>query len=392
MLPGDKRILIISEAHLIKTFVAETLMNIRNETGVVFDGLITTPPSDALRREMFDIFDNVYINEYPRGIIGRIPKIRVIQSIYGLRKLASSLPQYDIIHIHFLHYIFAFFISILREKTKRLYLTFYGGDFHKISEIQHRFNRKTVDRLDGVFAINKVMLQNIIAKYDVDQMKKSCEVVKLLMHNLEKIGPFLEKNTIESAKKMWNFEKTVIVCAYSAGTVMQHEKIINALDKISNQLEQSKIVFPMTYGSGGNVTRATVRARLEKSSLDSLVLDKFLSVEMLNALRLSADIFIVIPSRDQMASSLLEHLAAGSVVITGKWLPYESLSEMGAYYITIERPEDLSLALTEVIANLDQHKRKSLVNKDLVLNMMSWKTIRPNWYKYYGLQQKHERI
>ena len=124
-----RRILIVSEAHLIKTFVADTIRNIMKETGVVFDCLIITPPSEELRNEMRKLFGHVYVNEYPKGLIGKIPKLRILQAIAGLRILAGGLPDYDIIHIHFNHYILAFVSPILRRKTRKLFVTFYCGDF-----------------------------------------------------------------------------------------------------------------------------------------------------------------------------------------------------------------------------------------------------------------------
>ena len=87
---------------------------------------------------------------------------------------------------------------------------------------------------------------------------------------------------------------------------------------------------------------------------------------------------------------MLEHLAAGSVVITGKWLPYSSLVEKGVYFIEMETPLDLSRVLSNVLDNLEDHRNKSKVNREIILNMMSWDSIKTNWYKYYELEQNHE--
>ena len=208
-----------------------------------------------------------------------------------------------------------------------------------------------------------------------------------MMDNYVSFADFLNNYTNCSAKKVWHFEKGVIVCGYSAGALMQHSKIIDGLKKVEDKLKNFKTVFPMTYGWNAKNTRAMVKAKLHPCQFDSQILEDFLPVNSLHALRLAADIFIVIPSTDQLAASLLEHLAAGSVVITGSWLPYKSLMELGIYCVTIDSPGDLPNALNDVLDNLDEHKKKSRVNREIILTMMEWCSIKNNWYKAYQLEE-----
>jgi len=385
---NKKRILIISEAHLIKTFVQATVEKIKEETGTQFDCFITSPVDKKTRQSLASVFENVFVNEYPKGVIKRLPKLRVIQSIYGLRKIARRLPDYDIAHIHFHDSYYSLFASIIRRKAKKLFLTFYGGDFHHINNLKHWFNQKTMNLIDGVFAENEVMLEDIAERYKVNRQEKKIGTLIFLMNNLISFDPFLKNHTNYSAKKKWDIEKGVIVCAYSAGAVMRHKMIINALNQVASKLTGYKMIFPMTYGWRGDETRAMVKEELKSCSFDSLVLEEYLPIEKLQALRLAADIFINIPSRDQLAASLMEHLAAGSVVITGKWLPYSGLVEKGVYFIEMETPLDLPRVLSSVLDNLEDHRNKSKVNRKIILNMMSWDSIKINWYKYYELKQK----
>jgi len=387
-----KKILIISEAHLIKRFVEATVSRIKEETGARFDCFITTPTDEKTKQSLSAVFENVFANEYPRGIIKKLPKLRIIQSIYGLRRIARKLPHYDIAHIHYHHYYFACFTPIIRKKAKRLFLTFYGGDFHEISRLWHWCNQKSVNLVDGVFAENEIMLQDIANSYKICNQKKEIGSLIFLMDNFVSFEPFLKNNTNVSAKKFWNIEKGVIVCAYSGAIVMRHGVIIDSVNKVSSRLSNYKVIFPMTYGNGVEKTKALVKEKLKKSLFDSLVLEDFLDKEKLQALRLAADIFINIPSRDQLASSMLEHLAAGSVVITGKWLPYGRLIEKGSYFISMETPYDLPRVLSQILDNLEDHRSKSEVNREIILNMMSWDSIKKNWYKYYELDENYERF
>jgi glycosyltransferase involved in cell wall biosynthesis len=383
-----KRILIISEAHLIKTFVQATAIKLKEETGAQFDCFILKPISQKEKMELATAFDNIFINEYPKKIIGKLPKIRTVQSIYGLRRVAKRLPDYDIAHMFFHYYIFALFTPIIRKKAKHFFLSFLGGDFDHISNLKHWFNNRTIKLLDVVFAENCGTLKNIATRYNLYNREKKTDVLKILMNNFVSFDTFLKNNTNESAKEIWGWNKKVIACGYSAGSIMQHEAMIDALDQISEKLSDYKIIFPMTYGYRGEETRVIVNKKLKATKLDSLILTEFLSVEQIQSLRLAADLFINIPSRDQLASSLMEHLAAGSVVITGKWLPYDNLIEMGLYYILIESPQDLPAALSDVLDNLEDYKMKCRVNREIILNWVSWDSIKLNWYKYYELEQR----
>lgn len=383
-----KRILIISEAHLIRTFVQSVVEKLKEETDLRFDCFIVTTIDDSTRKSLEQVFDKVYANEYPRGIIRKIPKLRIIQTIYGLRKLAQSLGNYNIAHIHFHHFYYSFFTPIIRKKATKFFLTFFGSDFEQVEEFRHRHNYKTVKLLDGVFATNPVFLKRIIDKYRLAESNKTCDVLLPLMNSFKSYAEFLKTTSKDDAKEIMGFKSQIIVCGYNAAPPANHEVILNELGMIKDKLGDYQLVFPMTYGTNAVERRKMVKDKLNFTGLNGIILEEFLPINKIQALRLATDIFVFIPIRDQMASSMLEHLAAGSVMITGKWLPYDSLMKMGVYYILIDKPEDLSTTLLSVTENIQEHKRKCINNREIIMNMMSWDTIKVNWYKYYGINQK----
>lgn len=384
----NKRILIISEAHLIKTFIQGTVERLKKETGAYFDCFIVTKIDVETYNSLKEVFGVVYANEYPKEYLEKVPKARTIQAIYGLRKLAKSLENYDIIHIQFHHYYYSYFTPIIRSKTKKFLLTFFGSDFNGIGDFRHRHNQKTVNLVDGIFTTNLTLLDKVLSRYKVSKTEKTTGILIPLIDNFVSFEKFLANYDSFYSKELLGLRKKVIACGYNAAPIVRHEKIIDALNKIENQLQDYQVIFPMTYGSGGAKIRMIVKDRLNESSLDYLVIEDFLTTEKLQALRLATDIFIHIQERDQMASSMLEHLAAGSVVITGKWLPYGSLIEKGLYFISMETPEELPQVLSRVIDNLEVYKNKCGVNREIILDMMSWNSIKKNWYQYYELEQK----
>jgi glycosyltransferase involved in cell wall biosynthesis len=378
--------LIISEAHLIKNFVQATIIRIKEETGARFDCFITTTVDNTTRESLKVIFENVYVNEYPKGIIRKVPKLRAIQSLYGMRRIARKINDYDIAHVLFYYYYYAFLVPIIRKKAKKLFVTFFGSDFYKVSNLGHSLNQRSLSQFDTVFCQNKVMLQSIVSRYKLNRYTTESGILHFLMNSFMSFDSFLENTTINSARKMWHLENGSIVCGYSAAAIMQHGAIIDALKNVENCLSGYKIIFPMTYGWNARENRDLVKQQLKATNFDSLVIEDYLPREKLLSLRLAADVMISIPSSDQMSHSMLEHLAAGSVVITGKWLPYEDLVEEGIYFISVDKPQDLSRVVPDVLDNLEFHKQKSWANRKIILNMMNWDSIKANWFESYELE------
>jgi hypothetical protein len=100
-------------------------------------------------------------------------------------------------------------------------------------------------------------------------------------------------------------------------------------------------------------------------------------------LRSVTDVFIQVQRTDQLSASMLEHLYAGSVVITGGWLPYGQLTQRGIRFWTTPSIEQLT---SELIACLDQlPERRAAVeaNRDLVRRLASWSVTAPRWSALY---------
>ncbi|MBN2214153.1 MAG: hypothetical protein JW723_07905 [Bacteroidales bacterium] len=382
-----KRILIISEFNMIKRFVLPVVQRLKEEAEVLqFDCFMTKKLLPENNIELKAIFNNVYFNKYPSGVFSRLPGIRFLQYIMGLRITGRELPCYDVAHINFHHYFYAFFTKIIRKKTKKLCVTFYGSDFNNVAWYRHICNRKTIALTDQLFATNPTMLDMIIEKYNLINSDKRTGILMPLMKTFISFGDFLLKHNKHQSRNEWSTYQKLITCGYNADSISRHEEIIKVLIENKKLLKDCFIVFPMTYGQKVSARRTKVKSLLKNSDLHYLVIEDYLKIEKIMALRLATDIFIHIQSRDQMSSSMLEHLAAGSVVITGKWLPYDSLERLGIYLIRINKIDDLKEALFKVILDLEKHLELCKKNREIILNLMSWENIKYSWYEAYSLQ------
>ena len=363
-----QRILILSEYNLIVRFLLPTFQKLKAEKNIKVDCFLI----DTINPEQYDnfkttfdqndnfktTFDQIYTLSESKSIFRNIPKLHFLWFIIFLGKNIKKLPFYDYIHINYHHYYFGLLTNLIRNKCKNYYITFFGSDFNEINFIQHWLNRRSVLKADGIFASNRFFLEKIVKKYKIGNNNIIKDKLFIVMKTFDMVDNFWENHTYISSKKKLGINRLIITCAYNAAFYARHKDIINTLHTLENNLTQYKVIFPMTYGYQSEKTKRIAKSMLNNTNLDYLIIEEYLSMEQVLMLRQATDIFISLPSRDQIAGSMLEHLTFGSIVITGKWLPYDELEKLGVFFIRIESVKDLKATLNKVLNNLEYFKRK----------------------------------
>jgi len=381
----NKKVLIVSESHLIKTFVSPTLSRLKNEHNVLFDCFIISPISSEDRLTHSRTFNHVVSNEYINGSLTKIRKIGILFSFFNLWNISRNLRQYDIIHIHYHHWYIALISKVLRRKCSKLIISFFGSDFNEISKFHHLCNKWSISLADTVCATNPVFLSKIFNYYNLDVKRKASSILFPLMSSFSEFEEFLKKNDSLMAKQELKLDKKIVTCGYNGAKIVQHQAIWTSIVKSKIRKEEYKIVFPMTYGTGKAESIKYLKESIAEYKFDVLIIEDFLVINDLRRLRLATDIFIHIQTRDQFSASMLEHLAAGSVAIIGKWLPYGLLIEKGVYAVWINSPDELTEALNNVISNIQMHKDRTSVNRQIILDLVDWNNIKKDWVKAYNL-------
>lgn len=95
---------------------------------------------------------------------------------------------------------------------------------------------------------------------------------------------------------------------------------------------------------------------------------------------LVSDIMIHVQRTDQLSSTMLEEMYAGSVVIAGSWLPYQHLREKGIYFLEVNTVSDVTPLLENVVEHLDEYRDKCALNSTLVYANSSWDILSEKWY------------
>jgi hypothetical protein len=138
----------------------------------------------------------------------------------------------------------------------------------------------------------------------------------------------------------------------------------------------------MTSG-GSEAYRSEVREWLASVQMPHLLLEERLEDEAIAQLRMAADILVQVQTTDQLSGSMLEHLFAGNVLITGAWLPYDLMKDQGLVYWTTGSHEELSSVLSDCIGDLSARKLAASDNKKRVWEMTSWSHTAPRWSALY---------
>lgn len=176
--------------------------------------------------------------------------------------------------------------------------------------------------------------------------------------------------------------RIIVTCGYNAMPAQQHEMIIEALNQLSSeQKQQIYLVFPMTYEKSEKYLDK-INYLLEKTGIDYLILDKFLSEEELATVRLKTDIVVNTQTTDALAAALVQHLYCGNVLIVGEWLEYKPFDSRDIYYIKT-CPENLAKTISEVIDDFPKFKTQTSGNHDKLLDIASWNSTIYQWIKAY---------
>jgi hypothetical protein len=117
--------------------------------------------------------------------------------------------------------------------------------------------------------------------------------------------------------------------------------------------------------------------------LQHRVITDLMSDMDLARLRCATDIMVQVQPTDQLSGAMQEHLHAGSVVITGAWLPYGVLSDAGVRFWTINDRAGLAKELEACISELSDREAACVGNDAPIRALSSWSQTAPQWSALY---------
>lgn len=301
---------------------------------------------------------------------------------FVIKRIIREQLKCDILHIQYLSPTNRFFWKSFKKISQKIVITIWGSDFYQATNKTKKKLKKMIKECDAITFTNPIMVNDFLNYYkDIDLSNK----IHVIPFGLKVLDILKNKLIIsEQARKDLGFpqNKIVLVVGYSSNPIHQQAKIINLLNTL-DPIYKDKLflVLPMTYGN--DEYRSIIEKLLFTSEIKSTILKEFMSYENIAKLRVATDIMINLPITDQFSGTMQEHMYAGSIVITGSWLPYHIFWEKGVYAEIISTMDNLTNKLLYVLENLNELRDKTKKNKKIIWELSSWEKNTIKWNSFY---------
>lgn len=298
------------------------------------------------------------------------------------RALHKVKGNYDAVHMLFLHVGYSPWINRIRKLSPRFIVSVFGSDFYQSPPIIRIVLKRIVKKVDLLTAANPKTRADFIQFYGIKEDRmRLCRFGLSPLDSINKLSGI----TREQAKEQLGFtpKSQVVVCGYNASPLQQHEELIASLRNMAQPYRENVLfVFPIA-SNAGQERKEKLKNLLALSNLQFKTIDHFLNDEDLAKLRIAADVMIQVQKTDQLSGSMQEHVFAGSVVITGHWLPYAIFEENGIYFRKVNSVAECGRVLAETLDHLPDFQRKSAANREKIWSLSSWKSNIENWLSLY---------
>jgi len=339
-----------------------------------------------------DVFDYSTGISYDQKALSKVdykPKIGIkllnhISRYFAFKRfLKQNGQKYDILQVMYLRPEFLFLAKKVRQLAKREIICIYGSDINMYRGLKRHFQR-VFKEADYVSFTTEETLSSFVKNYGYFKKKNlvvnSFPIVKLVPLDSDR-----EKH-IKSFRAKYNVDpdNKIVVCGMNSFPNEQIKEIANSIG--SKSFNRVVFVFPLTYGANQHKLSQLIN-HIQKAVTNSrvIIISSYLTDEEVLDLRFSTDILVNIRKKDQAGGAFIESLATQSYVITGSWLPYGFLKELGVYFKTINSPVEINDAIIEGISFQEKSAVKEmLMNNTRILNSnYSLEVTMNRWRSFY---------
>lgn len=328
-------------------------------------------------------FDRVLV---PEGG-GRLRTARGFKFLWFVARNRGLLARleggYDAVHVFYLSATWGVLAGGLARKAERLVVTVFGSDVYRTTAWLRPWQRRLLQRADRVTASNADTLEAARRIASIDPAR--CSIVRFGLRPLDHIERLRVEGDRAHHKRAVGIapERVVVVAGYNASPHQQHAAIIDALKALGvERTKRIEVLLPMTMG-GHTAYIRDIETRMKGSGLAYRLITRLMTDEEVARLRLATDIMVQVQPTDQLAGAMQEHLAAGSVVLTGSWLPYGVLREAGVRFWTVDARDEVRDALVTIMKELPERTSECSGNARCIHELSSWSVTAPRWSALY---------
>ena len=293
--------------------------------------------------------------------------IYYFQTMADLKTILEQLPVYDAMQLLWIEWEWMYFGRLLKEKTGRLNLNVGGSDFYRSGSAEKNAMREIIGMADCITAETEGTVREFSACFAKETQNK----MGLLPFGVEVLDFIRDREMLSPQSMKTKFgipaDKIVITCGHNAYEAHQHREMIEALELLPENIRKQIIcVFPMTYPKRDDDYIDRIRQKLETGGLDHVILTDFMDFQDMAEYALISDMMIHVQTTDQLSSTMLEEMYAGSIVIAGKWLPYQTLHDRGIFFLDVDAVSEITEVVKEVVMNMQEYRKKCAGNKEIV--------------------------
>jgi|GEM_PF-7028417 len=272
-------------------------------------------------------------------------------------------------------------ILLLLLFNKEYTISLWGSDYLKVNGFRYYILKFILKNAEKISIASIDTKEFLLANY-----KKLNNVVVCPY-----ILPNLEMFYCPDKDKIIGKNKLNILLGTNGSSNQQFNVMLSAIEGLADGLLSERNVtfhFHLSYGTCFDVRRC-VELFIAKSKFECILEESFLAGAELVKYRTEKDILVQIQKTDQLSAAMLEHLVSGTIVITGAWLPYKSLSNIGVYMKEIEKDNMVNTLidkLTDTILDIENEKKISSANAKKVIAEYGEEQSLNRWKLFFTLK------
>jgi len=257
--------------------------------------------------------------------------------------------------------------------NRPLITSFWGSEiWEERSRFQRLLQKIILKNSQKITAVTEIMKKKIIDELEIEQEK--IHIVKYFILQVDKYN--ITQNEMKSFCDAVNIpiNSMNVTISYSSDKRHRHDIILNEISRLEERsLIENDIYFliPLTYGNYHWKEKIKKMVATHPFHNRIRIIENKLTEKEIVILRKISNLFINLPTQDTFSATMLEHLAAGNIVITGKWLPYDEILRAGIFLYSIDEKEIINLSniLLYVIKEY-QHFIKKCENNSKIINQI----------------------
>jgi hypothetical protein len=302
-----------------------------------------------------------------------------------LGSLLLQRESFDICQIFFINPYYFLLMPKIRHISTYLYAMFYGSDVYRVTPFQRKMQKGLVKHAEKIFFTNEQVLKDFNTLYGEDLSEK-CEILRFGLRTIEEINSITNEFSIGELRNELDIplDSYVITCGTNASINQQHPVLLRSIIDHAQELPPNTfLILPLTYAGTQEYIDAILKD-LEKCPFESKLIFDYMDSELVAKYCLATDVLVQVQKSDSLSGSMLEHLYAGKVILTGKWLPYKILDDLGVFYVKTDHVENTGRKLSEISRNHEYYKTNSAANKHILWNISSWDANIQPWLDLYS--------